>query len=417
MNLMKKINYILFLLILSNIAFAQGGSVYTRYGIGDLFHSTSARRLAIGELGTALSGSNFLNPLNPASWTDLKLTRFDIGIEYFGDHLTQDDEKVFYNDALFTGFTFGFPIDKGLGISFALGLLPVSELRYEVRESVQDTLLEDHQNIYNGDGSLSKMFFGLSVKIPIGISFGANLEYYTGNNRYTSSLDFKEFSDFNNVSYITNYKYTGLGTTIGILTDNIFNLFSSTTPLDLRLSGTVSYVSELTTDTTLITITSIGELTPAEGSVLTKIPTKFIFGGSFTWDKKFLILFDYLYQPWQEYTFNGIENKNLKNLQKVSLGFEYSSQNRKSNASIWEQITYRVGLSYEETQYTFYGENIDQYSAHLGFTFPLSDANLMDIALTYASRGTTESNLIQENIFKAAINISVGELWFVRDNR
>ena len=178
MNLMKKNKYILFLIILSNIAFAQGGSVYTRYGIGDLLHSTSARRLAIGELGTALSGSDFLNPLNPASWTELKLTRFDIGIEYFGDHLTQNDEKAFYNDALFTGFTFGFPIDKGLGISFALGLAPVSELRYEVRESVQDTLLENHQNIYNGDGSISKMFFGVSAKIPIGISLGANLEYY-----------------------------------------------------------------------------------------------------------------------------------------------------------------------------------------------------------------------------------------------
>ena len=78
----------------------------------------------------------------------------------------------------------------------------------------------------------------------------------------------------------------------------------------------------------------------------------------------------------------------------------------------WEQIKWRLGLSYELTQYIINNTDITQFSATAGVSFPLGLGNSFDLGLEFALRGTTESNLIKENFYRVNIGISFGELWF-----
>jgi len=130
-----------------------------------------------------------------------------------------------------------------------------------------------------------------------------------------------------------------------------------------------------------------------------------------------LILFDYLFQPFSKYQFNGKYDTNLKDLTKYSLGFAYKDKSVRMNSTALERISYRFGFSYEETQYTFNGININQYSLHSGITIPFGDINMIDFAIMAGLRGTTENNLIKEQFINAAITLTLGELWFVREDR
>ena len=87
------------------------------------------------------------------------------------------------------------------------------------------------------------------------------------------------------------------------------------------------------------------------------------------------------------------------------------------HASSWEQISLRCGLSFEETQYSFDGNNVDQYSVHAGVTFPFSSINMIDLSIAAGIRGKNENNLIKEEFIKAAVTLSLGELWFQREER
>ncbi len=80
-------------------------------------------------------------------------------------------------------------------------------------------------------------------------------------------------------------------------------------------------------------------------------------------------------------------------------------------------MRFRAGLSYEKTQYVFDEINIKQYSIHTGITMPFGSINLIDISIAAGIRGTTESYLNKEKFIKGMVTISLGELWFVRNER
>ena len=76
---MKIFNIIVFTGIVFTTIFAGGGSVYSRYGLGDVYLNTSARTLGMGELNIAQADNNYFNSLNPAGWHNVKFTRFETG--------------------------------------------------------------------------------------------------------------------------------------------------------------------------------------------------------------------------------------------------------------------------------------------------------------------------------------------------
>ncbi len=413
MKLIIKILSIIFFAV-QICVFGQSGSSYTRLGIGDILYSYSASELAIGQLGSSLSDPSFINLVNPASWNQIKRTRFETSLSYSGLFLSDNNSKHFNGKAQFSGFTLGFPISDSNGIGLAVGLVPYSIVSYKVlgNENYLPATNDSYQVTYEGQGGLSKTFIGASYRFPFDMSVGASFEYYFGSLNYTSNASFNNSTDIS-TEYKRTYNPTGLGTTFGFITPDLSKLFNSSSISNLKFGLSVNYIASLNTDTILTSSSAVRTDTIGEGTTQMKIPLRLTAGISFMLNQRYIFSIDAASQAWSEYSFNNIKSNDLRNSYKLSAGFEFIPK-AELGSSTWDQIIWRAGLSYEQTQYQVNNVGINQFSISGGFSYPLSYANTLDIAIQYSTRGTNQSNLIKENMIKMNVGLSLGELWFVR---
>jgi len=418
MNL--KLKFIIIALFISQISlFSQTSSSYSRYGIGDVAYSYSANELGIGQLGISLAEPDFISINNPASWVKLTSTRFETSLSYSGLFLSDMSNSDFNGKAQFNGFAFAFPVSVPNGISVGFGIIPYSKINYQVIQYNTFPGSTDGQYTltYKGQGGLSKLFIGTSYNLPFNLSLGATLDYYFGTLNYAA---ISNFTNTNNIStqYNTTYEPGGLGTTFGIITPDISTIFNSKSISDFRLGISVDYIKSLSTDTLYTSYSpsrSAGTDTIGSGTTTMKIPVRLSAGLSFILNKRYLFTLDAASQAWSNYTFNNTKVSNLRNSLLLSAGFEFRPK-LELGASVWKQIIWRAGLSYEQTQYEINNVGINQYAVSGGFSFPLSYANTIDLAVQYGIRGTTNSSLVKENFVKINFGLSLGELWFLRRN-
>jgi long-subunit fatty acid transport protein len=413
---MKFLKYI-FIILTYLPLFAGNGSVYSRFGYGELINTNSARRLGMGGLGSAVTDAANLGSFNPAGWHTINLMRFDFGLNYQGINASTTNYSTYSADYSFSGFTLGIPVQKDYGIAIVGGLQPVTEIDYSVVEELSNDIIGDYNAYYKGNGGLSKAFIGASYITPIGVVIGGSFDYFSGKIEYSSETEFRSGVNLSNTKFTNQLKNRGAGFTAGIMTPDMSEFVSLGTIKDIRFAASLSYVSKLNADTAFITSSpAVGSKVTDDATVEVKIPMKLAFGLSFKVNNRYLIALDYLHQPWSKYEFNGSKSPYLRDLMKISAGMEYADRSKKFG-SFWEQMIFRCGLSYEQTQYEINNEGINQYSIHGGASFPISPGNSLDIGLQFGIRGTTDSDLIKENIYRATVTLSFGELWFMRQER
>jgi hypothetical protein len=413
-----KILFILFISVLFiECAIAQSSSSYSRLGVGDNAYSFSGRMSGMGGLGNSFADPDFINTINPAAWHTLNRTRIEFSGYYSGTILSNSSSSSFYGETEFSGFAFAFPASRLYGIGIAAGIIPVTNVSYNVVQDFDGSAfgIDDYSIAYEGSGGLSKIFVGSSYQLPFGFAIGAAMDYYFGNLTYLSSVDFGTSNNLNS-EYDRTYSPRGLGSTVGFISSDFSSIFGSENISDFRIGASYSLVSKLSTDTILISNSSISIDTIAQGVVDMKIPHRLSAGMSLKFNNQYVVSVDYLFQPWSEFSFNQIERGNLRNLTKISFGIE-GSPLQTAGQSFWEQIIWRAGLSFEQTQYVVNNVGINQYLISTGVSLPMGQGSSIDLALSYGMRGTKESNLFKENIVRLNFGISLGEFWFIRQEK
>jgi len=96
--------------------FGQSSSSYTRFGLGDVDYSYSVRRMGMGQLGTSIADVDFISVINPASLYRIGKTRIEFSLNYNGIFLANDQQKNYFAETDFGGFTVGVPISNKYGI-------------------------------------------------------------------------------------------------------------------------------------------------------------------------------------------------------------------------------------------------------------------------------------------------------------
>lgn len=421
--MIKKIKTILIVTVLFGNIFSiycSGGSLYTRYGLGDLYFSNSSRPIALGGLGTALLNSKYLNTNNPATIFNIKNTKFGASLNSNLLFLDDNISTATYSQVRFSGFHIAFPVKESLGMGFIFGMTPYSVVNYEVNglNVNQNSFIdaESFDESFSGSGGISKLFLGVSTILPFNFALGATFDYYTGDIQYKSSYIYPDSVELTNSVFTNEYRYKGLGGTIGLLSPDIAEVLEFENISNFRLGFTYEFSGNISTDTNSLASTSLGESTFDNGNLITKIPSKISLGLSFTINNQYVIVADYLYQPWSKYEKNGVNSQYLRDVNRYSIGIEKGDQIKRF-ATFWELIKYRGGLSFEQSQYIFNGEGINTFGIHAGIAFPLGLENSIDIGLMYGIRGTTKTNLVKENIIQATFSLNFGELWFIRRER
>jgi hypothetical protein len=412
MKLAKIITAVLFILQIS--ASAQSGSSYSRLGIGDPAYSFSAYGLGMGGLGVSLSSQTYFDLVNPASWNQINRTRFDISLSYSGSFVSENSVNGFNGKAQFSGLALAFPVSDSNGATVVMGIIPYSSINYNVSENTVDLVQNtgSYQIVYQGKGGLSKAFIGTSYRLPFDLSLGATLNYYFGSLEYSATSEFIS-SDASNSSFTRTYHPSGIGSNFGVISPDISTLFGAGSISNLRVGIAAEWLGKLNTDTILTSTTTSRTDTVVQGTVNMKVPFRLMVGLSFAINQKYSISLDFATQDWSSYTFNDVQPGDLRNATKFSLGFQYKPKQELGMTQL-QQIIWRAGVSYEQTQYKVDGTGINQYSVAGGFSYPLSPTNTLDITMLYGTRGTAQSNLVQEHFVKMNLGLSLGELWFLR---
>jgi len=412
-----KVFIILGLIITGSAVFAQSGSSYTRIGIGDLEFANSARRLGIGNLGISVADPDFISVINPAGIYRLKRTRIETGLDYNGVFTSNNNGSTYQGEGEFSGFNLAFPISNKYGIGAAIGIVPYSNVSYKLKEDITSGVEtgQEYRIFYEGRGGLTKLYVASSYMLPFGLVAGASFDYYFGNLNYFSRTDFFN-ANILDAEYERTFSPKSLGGSFGLISPDMSELIGEKNISDFRIGIAASFISKLDADTVFVATSSIETDTIAKGTGTMDIPARFSAGVSFVLNSKFLFTLDYMFQQWSKYKLFEKTDPRLRDAMKLSGGFEYRPV-REPGLTSWEQIIWRAGLSYEQTQYNVVNTGIDQFSVSGGFSYPLSIENTLDIGIQYSMRGKKEAGLFTENVIKLSVGLSLGDIWFLRQDK
>lgn len=391
-------------------------SPYSRFGIGDLSGNNNAWNFSLGQTGIALRSSAHVNYTNPASYGgfDSLSFVFEGGFSAESVRLTSRLQSTSRSYASLGYLSFGFPITKWW--KTALGLVPFSDVGYNVvsyeKSAVAGTIL----TLYDGSGGINRFFFGNAFNVTKDLSIGVNVSYLFGNSTRESIVFFPDSIHAMNYK-ISNYVTVGdfyfnfgaqyrirMKNDLSFILGAVFSPSTSITAHGSSLAQTflLSATGEFPRDT-------IAVVNAYKGSIL--LP--WTAGGGITFQKtdKFLVTADYRYQNWKSFRAFG-QSDSLANSYQISVGGEIVPD-ADNYSSYFARIHYRLGFYFDRTYLLLRGRQLNEYGISLGIGLPLRGLKtMMNIGGQFGSRGTVDGDLIKETYFKFVLGFSIYERWF-----
>lgn len=448
----------------------SSSSPYSRYGIGDLNNKTYGQGTALGGTTIALQNDTtamfFINTSNPASYSNVRLTTAELGLNYNRITLMSATDKKVVNNAGFGYVSIAFPLKKWCGASF--GMIPLSSVGYNVTDQKEIDNIGTVNYQYEGSGGVSQVYLGLGFKPLYGLpkaflnsnrrarlkqennlykiykimkrkkalqqlSFGGNVSYLFGNIENTRTSTFSAPSTFNTrtgtttrigdvyMDYGMQYAFTIDSIRGRDLRDNVKLIFGATFAAESEVRAKIDSLSYnfYTSSTGYEIIKDTVEYIEGHKGTVT-LPLSFGFGLALKKGDKFMIAADFAMQNWSSYqAFNS--NTGLKNSMRASLGMQFVP-NSKTNGfnNYHKRIHYRIGAKYMQTALELKNSQLLEYGASIGFGFPvgrnflLQNFSMVNIGVEVGERGTTNNGLIKEQYFKASIGFTINDRWFVK---
>ncbi len=310
---------------------------------------------------------------------------------------------------------------------FGFGLLPYTSVGYKL-ESLDDNYTDGRiSNRFKGEGGLNKAFLGFGYQITDKLSVGIDAQYNFGNIQ-NSNIAFAYDDDGNPTQYQTRENnrsdLSGLNVNLGLSYKTMINsdlelvtgaTYTPQSNLSSKNERSISaiIVSSTGTEAVVNTIeTDLESLGLLETDLV--LPSKFSIGAGIGKPRKWFVGIESEYQTTSNFSNDLYTSTAVKyeNAASVSIGGFYIPQYN-SFTSYLKRAVYRAGLHYENTGLNIENESINEFGISFGVGLPVgsffSNANL---GLELGKRGTTNSNLIQENFINFQISLSLNDRWF-----
>jgi hypothetical protein len=404
------------------MAQATINSPYSKFGVGNLTGSYLPQNKGFGNLAYGISnygGYQNINISNPASYSKIRLTTFDVGARSTVQSLSRNNNtENSFNGAL-NHLIIAVPVTKVSALSF--GILPYSNLGYQFNNPAKiDSINFNHT--YTGEGGLTKAYLGYGIGLGKNFNVGVNMSYIFGSLKETRGADFSasnSTANFLNTKTEDNNAVGGLTFDLGAQYVGYFDknkkitigyTGGAKTQLNTNLSQLVTrfYLNngtEIRTDT----IASRGEV----AGKLT-IPTNHNFGFSIEKLNKWLIGADVRLAQWSDFRNNGV-NQNLNN----TFGFSVGTQITPDVNAVTQYLKlmdYRFGFNYDKTYTQIGGTDIDVKSLNFGLGFPLVSGRSAFYKINFSTelgvRGTIDNNLVKENFVNFTLGFTINDRWF-----
>lgn len=423
----SKVIIIFLLLISSAVAFAQPttNSPYSRYGIGVIRPQTFAYNFGMGGVGIGTRTNSNINILNPASYSAITVTTFDVGVTNNALWLDDGTETQYQNNPYIDHLAFALPVIKNTwGMSF--GFLPYSNVGYKYNEVMNDSIVGDITFYNEGEGAINKAYLGNAIGINLdttsSLSFGANAYFLFGSVNYDQKIIYGDspgafniwkvkdvsISDFGfdfglqyqkSFTNIKDEKYSlTVGATYGLATD----LDAKRTEITRSFTGTIDF--GVVKDTSQIVV---------EAPDVVQLPSQIGFGVSLEKNNAWLVALDYKTSNWGAIASNDALYSYKSNAS-LALGAQIIPKHDGSN--FLQRMAYRVGTRYSNSHISINNTDWSEYGITFGVGVPVrkseSSYPRLNLGFEYGNRGTTDSGLIKETFFNFNVGITINAVWF-----
>lgn len=400
--------------------YAQG-SIYSQFGLGSLRNGMTGPLSSMAGTGIALNSDLFINSRNPAGLSSLKYTWFE-GSYGFSTISLSDGAR--FAGAGFNGFAFALPYYDSWGGVALFTLVPYSETNYSATTNFEKDSVAVTQELF-GTGGITSLSVGSSFVPANGISIGINVQYLFGTIKQTTGLTFTDNSYTSSDNELTS-SFLGYRFEIGAQHSDIGKLTGLDWLRGIRGGIVISTPASLRTEERIIYYTEslstrIETDTVSLGKGTATLPLALGFGAAIPIASRLTLATDLLYEDWTTTTIRGNRpheslggglQTSLTNSFRFSAGLEMSPS--KEIGDFKDRIRYRAGAFIEKNYLSIGSTSLYEYGVTGGVGFPIGPEMRLDIGLAYGSKGTTNSGLLRESVFRLYLSISAPELWFTR---
>ena len=426
MNTTAKLLFLAFLLLATGVVSAQTASPYSRYGLGFVRTTGFSANRGFAELSGGYASTANINFTNPASYSALALTTFEIGANIDIVNIKAKDSTYRTANGSISHVAIGVPLKRGKwGMSF--GLLPFSNMNYTFKQAGNDSSFGGFENIYRGFGSLYQVYVGMGAQFK-GFSFGVNAGYLFGKLEYAKYALFPDSVGALNSRNISFYKVNGFIYNAGvqyryvlkkrtrenelkqdiILTVGVFG--SSQMPMRTRLTNYWERFYYATDGSTFVldTVSSIKD-------ARSKITLPFHIGGGFTVgnEANWLVGADFRYGNWSSFS-SELNNDQLADNWRVMIGTQITPNIESRKAA--GKIQIKLGGYYGQSEVMYSGQKLAEAGGTIGFGLPVWRKAIARINITgdFGSRGFNATNAITENYYRINLAFVLNDTWFIK---
>lgn len=430
----KWFSVIVSMLLIQSFSSQQlNNSPYTRYGLGEITGKNTTAPFSMGGLSTPLSDARYLNVANPASYSSLLKNNPIIDISLAGkfSNLKTESENANFSNFGLRNFILGIPISKQWGL--AIGLMPYSTSGYSITDY---SLLDGDtvRNLYEGDGSLNRVFFGNGVDLinrgdTLKFSVGVNASYIFG------TLDRQRNVIFDNTTF-SNSKVKNRNVVNGFTFDGGMHFFQKVNKdFSWQFGATYTFGNDLKGSQNFYAYSfkydhgiierekdTLSYYEDLEGTI--SIPRMVSSGLAVTY-KSWTVGFQYDIENWQQYkeVFDGVETTEfaLNQSDKMIVGFEYNPKTdyNNKNKNVFQKSIYRFGFNSGNTAIELDSVQLKNYGISFGASIPLLSSrslSMINIGVELGKMGTIDNGLILDNYLKLSLGFSLSpsshDRWF-----
>ncbi len=391
-------------------------SPYSRYGLGEERYGYNAALKAMGGLSIAYSNPFAINTNNPASYTAIKLTTYEVGVEARKRAIASNTESYNTGTLTLSHLALAFPVGKHGG--FVMGMTPKSATYYRFIDSVTIPGVGNSNKTINGDGGLTYAFMGGAYQYKH-LSLGANLGYEFGTIRHSSYLanydTFKVYSS----DFTRSYQIGGLHLKLGALYNYKINK-----QYTLHLGATYEaaqklhyseeqYASSFRYSGSSAIRDTVYALKNSDLPI--QLPSSLGLGLQLISNDKLGFGVDYLHSNFNQYKFNGQADTNVNGTaSRITVG-AYYTPDANDVYHYSQRITYRIGLYSGKEPLRINNTDITYTAFTFGASLPFKKStDRIQTAIEIGARGTKSNNLLKENFVRFSISMSLNDRWFVK---